>query len=114
MVAKEAIVNGIDQSNSRVFDASKVGDHHAIIPDEIPQEDLRLSEDEQKVYSIVMKRFLAAFLPSAEKEETTVTFSVAEKVFMRKNLGSSYPVGELLKERMQKLRCKHSSTHLME
>jgi DNA topoisomerase-3 len=84
VVAKVAVGNGVDQSNSRVFDASKVGDHHAIIPDEIPQKDLRLSEDEQKVYSIVMKRFLAAFLPSAEKEETTVTFSVAGEYFHAK------------------------------
>jgi DNA topoisomerase-3 len=53
----------------RVFDNSKVSDHFAIISTgHIPG---RLDEAEQKLYDMVMRRFVAVFFPPAEFEVTT-------------------------------------------
>ena len=52
----------------RVFDNKKVSDHFAIIP---TGKIAKLSETEQKVYDLIVKRFIAVFYPSAEFEQTT-------------------------------------------
>ncbi|MBI3928127.1 MAG: DNA topoisomerase 3 [Armatimonadetes bacterium] len=54
--------NGL-RNQSRVFDDSKVSDHFAIIPTTGAVPDL--SGDDQRVYDLVMRRFLAAFYPPA-------------------------------------------------
>lgn len=56
--------------NKRVFDNSKVTDHHAIIPTGIPAR--ALSERERLVYDLVTRRFIAAFYPDCEIATTTV------------------------------------------
>lgn len=56
--------------NKRVFDNSKVTDHHAIIPTGKPAS--YLTENEKKVYDLVVKRFIAAFYPDCEISTTTV------------------------------------------
>ena len=54
----------------RVFDTSKVTDHHAIIPTGvIPQ---NLSDAEQRVFDLVARRFIAVFLPDCKFSTTTV------------------------------------------
>ena len=53
----------------RIFDNSKVSDHFAIIP--TLQAPSGLSEAEQKLYDLVVRRFLAVFFPSAEYLVTT-------------------------------------------
>jgi len=52
----------------RVFDSKKVSDHFAIIP---TGKFAKLSEPEQKLYDMIVKRFIAVFYPSAEFEQTT-------------------------------------------
>jgi DNA topoisomerase III len=52
----------------RVFDNKKVSDHFAIIP---TGKTAKLSDTEQKVYDLIVKRFIAVFYPSAEFEQTT-------------------------------------------
>jgi DNA topoisomerase-3 len=52
----------------RVFDSKKVSDHFAIIP---TGKIAKLSEAEQKLYDMIVKRFIAVFYPSAEFEQTT-------------------------------------------
>ncbi|MEY2804290.1 MAG: topoisomerase 3, partial [Pseudomonadota bacterium] len=59
----------------RVFDNSKVSDHFAIIP--TLQAPSGLSEAEQKLYDLVVRRFMAVFYPSAEYLVTTRTTRVA-------------------------------------
>ena len=55
--------------SKRIFDNSKISDHFAIIPTlEAPK---NLSEPEQKLYDLVVKRFLAVFFPAAEFLVTT-------------------------------------------
>ena len=55
--------------NKRIFDNAKVSDHFAIIP--TLQAPSGLSEAEQKLYDLVVKRFMAVFYPSAEYLVTT-------------------------------------------
>ena len=58
------------KKNKRVFDTSKVTDHHAIIPTGvIPQ---NLSDAEQRVFDLVARRFIAVFLPDCKFSTTTV------------------------------------------
>jgi DNA topoisomerase III len=54
--------------SKRIFNTAKVSDHFAIIPTGTIA---KLSETEQKVYDMVVKRFIAVFYPQAEFEQTT-------------------------------------------
>jgi DNA topoisomerase-3 len=55
--------------SKRIFDNAKISDHFAIIP--TLQAPKNLSEPEQKLYDLVVKRFLAVFFPAAEFLVTT-------------------------------------------
>ncbi len=61
--------------NKRIFDNSKISDHFAIIP--TLQAPRNLSEPEQKLYDLVVRRFLAVFYPPAEHLQTTRITEVA-------------------------------------
>ena len=65
--------------SKRVFDNSKVTDHHAIIPTGVPARGL--SDAEQKVYDLVARRFIAAFYPDCEISTTTVQGKVGKVEF---------------------------------
>ncbi len=67
--ALTALNNGYIRPSKRVFDNSKVSDHFAIIP--TLQAPSGLSDAEQKLYDLVVRRFLAVFFPSAEFMVTT-------------------------------------------
>ncbi len=58
------------QKKKKVFDNSKVTDHHAIIPTGVPARNL--TDGEQKVYDLVARRFIAVFYPDCEISTTTV------------------------------------------
>lgn len=63
----------------RVFDNSKVTDHHAIIPTGVVARNL--TENERKVYDLVARRFIAAFYPDCEISTTTVLGKVDKVEF---------------------------------
>ena len=56
--------------NKKVFNNAKISDHFAIIPTLKPAP-ATLKEQEQKIYDLVAKRFIAVFYPSAEFLVTT-------------------------------------------
>ena len=67
------------KKTKRVFDSSKVTDHHAIIPTGvIPQ---NLSDAEQKVFDLIARRFIGVFLPDCKFSTTTVLGKVDEVEF---------------------------------
>ena len=67
--AAKALQDGYVKPTKRIFDNTKVSDHFAIIPTlEAPG---ALSEAEQKLYDLVVRRFMAVFYPSAEFMVTT-------------------------------------------
>ena len=51
---------------------SKVGDHHAIIPTEQMPVFSHMTNEEKKIYDLVVRRFLAVLYPPYEYEETTL------------------------------------------
>lgn len=65
--------------SKRVFDNSKVTDHHAIIPTGVPA--TNLSQQEIMVYDLVARRFIAEFYPDCEISTTTVLGKVADIEF---------------------------------
>jgi DNA topoisomerase III len=73
--AKQVLDKGWVKPNKRIFDNSKISDHFAIIP--TLQAPKALSEPEQKLYDLVVKRFLAVFFPAAEYMVTTRVTEVA-------------------------------------
>ena len=56
--------------SKKVFDSSKVTDHHAIIPTGVPA--MNLSDVERHVYDLITRRFIAAFYPDCKFATTTV------------------------------------------
>ena len=65
--------------SKRVFDNSRVTDHHAIIPTGVPA--TNLSQQEMMVYDLVARRFIAEFYPDCEISTTTVLGKVADIEF---------------------------------
>ncbi|MDO5056853.1 MAG: DNA topoisomerase III [Lautropia sp.] len=65
--------------NRRIFDNSKISDHFAIIP--TLQAPKNLSDAEQKLYDLVVRRFMAVFYPAAEYLVTTRITTVATHPF---------------------------------
>ena len=77
--AKQVLKQGWVKPNKRVFDNGKISDHFAIIP--TLQTPKHLNEAEQKLYDMVVRRFLAVFFPAAEFLQTTRITRVAEHQF---------------------------------
>jgi DNA topoisomerase-3 len=67
--AATALKGNYIRPSKRIFDNAKVSDHFAIIP--TLQAPSGLSEAEQKVYDLVVRRFMAVFFPNAEYQITT-------------------------------------------
>jgi DNA topoisomerase-3 len=67
--ARQIMKQGWVKPNKRIFDNSKISDHFAIIP--TVQAPKHLNEAEQKLYDMVVRRFLAVFYPAAEYLQTT-------------------------------------------
>jgi len=77
--ARQIAKGGWVGPNKRIFDNAKISDHFAIIPTlEAPRS---LTEAEQKIYDLVVKRFLAIFFPAAEYLVTTRITTVAPHQF---------------------------------
>jgi DNA topoisomerase-3 len=75
ILSNEWVVSG----NKRIFNNAKISDHSAIIP--TLQAPKKLKEQEQKIFDLVVKRFLAVFFPPAEFEVTTRITRVENEPF---------------------------------
>jgi DNA topoisomerase-3 len=77
-----AYVTGLDVLPlGRVVNDAKVTDHHAIIPTRSEHRVAKMSDDDRRIYDMVVRRFLAAFHPEAVFENTRLETTVAEHVF---------------------------------
>ena len=72
------------KKSKKVFDSSKVTDHHAIIPTGVNPQNVSLTHDEKRVYDLVARRFIAVFYPDCKFSTTTVLGAV-EKVEFKAN-----------------------------
>ncbi len=60
------------KKSKKVFDSSKVTDHHAIIPTGMNPSNGDLSLNEKKVFDLIARRFIAVFYPDCKFSTTTV------------------------------------------
>ena len=67
------------RKSKKVFDSSKVTDHHAIIPTGVAPQ--HLTDMEQRVFDLVARRFIAVFYPDCRFATTTVLGEAAEIPF---------------------------------
>lgn len=99
--AAEVVKSGIKVSKSFV-DNSKVSDHHAIIPTEESPNLMKLSNEERRIYDLVIKRFLSVLMPPCEFIQQTVKveiggefFSAKGKIIVQKGWKSLYDQDEV-------------------
>jgi DNA topoisomerase III len=77
-----AYVKGLDVLPlGRVVNDAKVTDHHAIIPTRAEHRVDKMSNDDRRVYDLVVRRFLAVFHPDAVFENTRLETTVESHVF---------------------------------
>ena len=69
------------QKSKRVFDNSKVTDHHAIIPTGDTRNFASINDYERKVYDLIVRRFCAVFYPVCEYAQTTVIAAAGTLTF---------------------------------
>lgn len=86
--AEESIKNKAKVILKKVFNDSKVTDHHALIPTEQVPNYSKFSADEQKIYNLIVSRFLGIFAQPYVVEElrVVVTFDKDEFIFVGKKV----------------------------
>src|SRR3954467_7639489 len=75
------VLNLAELALGRVVNDAKVDDHHAIIPTDIEHDLSAFTPDEQRIFDLVARRFLAVFHPPARYARTTVITLVEEERF---------------------------------
>ncbi len=76
------LTKNIDKVGKRVFDSSKLTDHHALIPfGKLPKE---ASPDEQKIYNLVLLSFIGAFMEDYVYETITIKTNLKNYIFITK------------------------------
>lgn len=79
-LARSILRNKISPTK-RLVDNSKVSDHHAIIPTEEPVFLSKLSQEETRIYDLIVRRFLAVLSPAFEYEQTTIKVEIRGEIF---------------------------------
>lgn len=72
------------KAKSSFVDDKKVTDHHAIIPTEQIVNLNNMTNEERKIYDLVVKRFLAVLYPPCEYQQTTITLKIEGESFLAK------------------------------
>ncbi|MDC7124103.1 MAG: DNA topoisomerase 3 [Spirochaetales bacterium] len=77
----ESIIASKPKPGKRLFDGSKVSDHHAIIPTEEVVNTSRLSEEEKALWNMIVKRFLAVLSPKHQFMKRSAEIKAAGESF---------------------------------
>ena len=72
------------KANKSFVDNNKVSDHHAIIPTEQYVQLDHMTNDERKIYDMVVRRFMAVLCPACEYEETVIKAKIGTETFTAK------------------------------
>lgn len=104
--AASVLISGRIKASKRFVDDSKVSDHHAIIPTEQYVDLTHMTNEERKIYDLVVRRFLAVLYPPAEYEQITVKGTAAGEQFAAK--------GEKIKEQGFRAVYENNETEDME
>ena len=76
--------------SKRLVDNSRVSDHHAIIPTKTKRKP-GMTGDEEKIYDLIVRRFLAAFHPPYDYEETQVHTEIEGEMFYSRGISVINP-----------------------
>ena len=76
-----ALMNKPVQVNGSFVDDKKVSDHHAIIPTEQFVQLDHMTNEERKIYDMVVRRFLAVLYPASQYEQVTMEAKAAGETF---------------------------------
>lgn len=76
-----ALMNKPVQVNGSFVDEKKVSDHHAIIPTEQFVQLDHMTNEERKIYDMVVRRFLAVLYPASQYEQVTMEAKAAGETF---------------------------------
>lgn len=76
-----ALLKAPIRSSKAFVDDKKVSDHHAIIPTEEFVQLEHMSNEERKIYDLVVRRFISVLYPACEYEETSLTAQAADETF---------------------------------
>ena len=79
-----ALITKPIRTNKSFVDDAKVSDHHAIIPTEQFVDLAHMTNEERKIYDLVVRRFLAVHYPPFEYEQTTLQGEAAGELFTAK------------------------------
>ncbi len=82
---KTIIKNGAKVVLKKVFNNALVSDHHALIPTEQRANFAKLSSDEQRIYQMIVSRFLMLFLPEYQENVEKITLSFGSERFVSSN-----------------------------
>src|SRR5438105_2964384 len=77
--ARKALDNGWVKPAKRIFNNAKISDHFAIVPS--GQAPHGLDDAQQRIYDMIVRRFIAAFFPAAQFEVTTRITRVEKDAF---------------------------------
>ncbi len=72
------------KADKSFVDNAKVSDHHAIIPTEQFVQLDHMTNEERKIYDMVVRRFLAVLSPACEYEETVIKGTIGSETFTAK------------------------------
>lgn len=76
-----ALMNKLVQVNGSFVDDKRVSDHHAIIPTEQFVQLDHMTNEERKIYDMVVRRFLAVLYPASQYEQVTMEAKAAGETF---------------------------------
>lgn len=82
---KTIIKNGAKVVLKKVFNNALFSDHHALIPTEQRANFAKLSSDEQRIYQMIVSRFLMLFLPEYQEKVEKITLSFGSERFVANN-----------------------------
>lgn len=114
---KAANKNYVTRNNKSICNPTKVEDHHAILPTH--KKATGLAPDEQKIYDLIVRRFLSHFYPAAEYKVHTVMTEVEKEAFKTivkqlLDLGWKVIYGDQAKEAAKKTKGKDDEEDLEE
>jgi len=79
-LSKDQLIEEVDKVGKRVFDDSKLSDHHALIPLAPPTQNL--GPDEMKIYVLIARKFTGAFMPFYKFQKSTIITAIKEYDFI--------------------------------
>jgi len=77
----DSIAQAAPTSNHKAFNANKIEAHHAIVPSEKNGAGITLKEEEQRLYELIAKRFIAVFYPASIRSKVALDIECTGRTY---------------------------------